>query len=129
MSELHKFIFDGLPVRGALVRLTDSWQELLRRREGRPFPEPLRVLLGEMSAAGLLMQSTIRFNGALVLVTHHVEEIVPAFTHALPLRAGAVVAAGPLARVLTATRLTATFGARLKLRRARGRYRLDVAPA
>lgn len=67
MSELHKFIFDGLPVRGALVRLTDSWQELLRRREGRPFPEPLRVLLGEMSAAGLLMQSTIRFNGALVL--------------------------------------------------------------
>ena len=27
MSELHKFIFDGLPVRGMLVRLTDSWQD------------------------------------------------------------------------------------------------------
>ena len=33
MSELHKFIFDGLPVRGMLVRLTDGWQELLSRRE------------------------------------------------------------------------------------------------
>jgi len=31
MSELHKFLFEGLPVRGMLVRLTDSWQELLRR--------------------------------------------------------------------------------------------------
>ena len=31
MSELHKFIFDGLPVRGAIVRLTDSWQEILQR--------------------------------------------------------------------------------------------------
>ena len=33
MSELHKFIFEGLPVRGMLVRLTDSWKEVLRRRE------------------------------------------------------------------------------------------------
>ena len=32
MSELHKFIFEGLPVRGMLVRLTDSWQEVLSRR-------------------------------------------------------------------------------------------------
>lgn len=33
MSELHTFLFEGLPVRGVLVRLTESWQELLRRRE------------------------------------------------------------------------------------------------
>ena len=32
MSELRKFLFDGLPVRGMLVRLTDSWREVLRRR-------------------------------------------------------------------------------------------------
>ena len=32
MSELHKFIFEGLPVRGMLVRLTDGWQEVLARR-------------------------------------------------------------------------------------------------
>jgi molecular chaperone Hsp33 len=32
MSDVHKFLFDGLPVRGTLVRLTDSWQEILQRR-------------------------------------------------------------------------------------------------
>jgi molecular chaperone Hsp33 len=32
LSELHKFLFDGLPVRGAIVRLTDAWQEILKRR-------------------------------------------------------------------------------------------------
>jgi molecular chaperone Hsp33 len=68
MSELHKFIFEGLPVRGMLVRLTDSWQEVLRRRETLGAqPTPVRVLLGEMAAAGVLMQANIKFNGALVL--------------------------------------------------------------
>jgi molecular chaperone Hsp33 len=69
MSELHKFLFEGLPVRGMLVRLTDSWQELLRRREksSHPLPPPVRVLMGEMAVAGVLMQSNINFNGALVL--------------------------------------------------------------
>ena len=33
MSSLLKFLFEGLPVRGVLVRLTDSWQEALRRRK------------------------------------------------------------------------------------------------
>ena len=32
MSELHKFLFDGLPVRGAVVRLTGAWTEILARR-------------------------------------------------------------------------------------------------
>ena len=68
MSELHKFLFEGLPVRGMLVRLTDGWQELLRRREtAGPFEAPLRRLLGEMSAAGVLLQSNIKFNGAVVM--------------------------------------------------------------
>jgi len=68
MSELHKFLFDGLPVRGMLVRLTDDWQELLSRREpGQVYPPELRDMLGEMSAAAVLMQANIKFNGALVL--------------------------------------------------------------
>jgi molecular chaperone Hsp33 len=69
MAELHKFIFDGLPVRGMLVRLTGSWREVLARRStsGDVFPAPVRALLGEMAAAGVLMQSNIKFNGALVL--------------------------------------------------------------
>jgi molecular chaperone Hsp33 len=71
MSELHKFIFDGLPVRGMIVRLTDAWTEILARREANTttgaWPPAVAELLGEMAAAGVLMQSNIKFNGALVL--------------------------------------------------------------
>ena len=54
---------------------------------------------------------------ALVVVTHHVEEIPPGFTHVLLLRGGRVVAAGPLETTLTARNLTATFGLPLVLER------------
>ena len=71
MSELHKFLFDGLPVRGMVVRLTDSWVEILRRRASNSdtgaYPAPVRELLGEMTAAAVLMQANIQFDGALVL--------------------------------------------------------------
>ncbi len=67
-GELHKFLFEGLPVRGMLVRLTGAWTEMLQRREAAGgYPEPVRRLLGEMSAAAVLMQSNIKFNGALIL--------------------------------------------------------------
>lgn len=71
MSELHKFIFEGLPVRGALVVLDDAWQEVLRRRVANTqtgaYPPPVAELLGEMAAAAVLMQSGIKFDGALVM--------------------------------------------------------------
>ena len=69
MSELHKFIFEGEPVRGMLVRLTDSWQDVLARRAKAddPYAAPVRNLLGEMAAAAVLMQANIKFNGALNL--------------------------------------------------------------
>ena len=71
MSELHKFIFDGLPVRGALVVLADAWQEVLHRRaantQSGAYPPPVAEALGEMAAAAVLMQSGIKFDGALVM--------------------------------------------------------------
>lgn len=71
MSELHKFLFDGMPVRGMIVRLTDTWTEMLSRRaansETGAYAPPVRDLLGEMAAAAVLMQSNIKFNGSLVL--------------------------------------------------------------
>ena len=67
MSELHRFLFDGLPVRGILVRLTDGWQEVLARRSDAALPPPVRRVLGEMVAAGVLMHANIKFKGALVL--------------------------------------------------------------
>ncbi len=67
-DELHKFLFEGLPVRGMLVRLGPSWRELLRRRRTRgDYPAPVQNLLGEMAAAAALMQANIKFEGALIL--------------------------------------------------------------
>lgn len=69
--DLHPFLFDGLPVRGALVRIAAGWREALTRRAAAgAFPPPVRALLGEMTAAGVLMQSSIKFDGALVLQVH-----------------------------------------------------------
>ena len=59
---------------------------------------------------------------ATVLVSHHVEEIPPGFTHALLLREGRVVAAGPLERVLTEESLSTTFAMPMTLRHEDGRW-------
>jgi iron complex transport system ATP-binding protein len=62
------------------------------------------------------------FSPATVLVSHHVEEVPPGFTHALMLRGGRVVCQGPLDEVMTAENLTATFGLPLQLTHVDGRY-------
>jgi iron complex transport system ATP-binding protein len=59
---------------------------------------------------------------SMVLVTHHVEEIPPAMTHALLLRAGQVVAAGPVEATLTAAALSDCFGVALQVERRDGRW-------
>ncbi len=57
-----------------------------------------------------------------VLVTHHLEEIPPGFTHVLLLRDGQVVSAGPLRETLTSENLTTTFDMPLELVERSGRY-------
>ena len=59
---------------------------------------------------------------ALILVTHHVEEIPPSFTDVLMLREGRVVAAGPIEPTLTEANLSATFGLPLVLERRDERW-------
>jgi ABC-type molybdenum transport system, ATPase component/photorepair protein PhrA len=59
---------------------------------------------------------------ALVLVTHHLEEIPPGFTHILMLNAGEVVAAGEIASTLTEENLKATYGMDLSVREVDGRF-------
>ena len=58
----------------------------------------------------------------IVFVTHHVEEIPPGFGHLLLLRAGRVVAQGPLAATLTSANLSETFGLDVDVRRSGDRY-------
>ncbi|WP_132432640.1 ABC transporter ATP-binding protein [Pseudonocardia endophytica] len=59
---------------------------------------------------------------ASVLVTHHVEEIPPGYSHGMLLRGGTVVAAGLLDDVLTDETLSETFGLPLTVGRRRGRF-------
>ncbi len=58
----------------------------------------------------------------LVMVTHHVEEVPATFTHALLLRRGGVLAAGPVASVLTERNLSRCFGLPLRVTRHLGRW-------
>jgi iron complex transport system ATP-binding protein len=96
-------------------------------------PDPELLLLDE-PAAGLDLggrEDLVRRLGEIasdpdapttVLVTHHVEEIPVGFTHALLLRAGAVVAAGPIERVLQEDLLGLTFGLPLTVEHRQGRW-------
>jgi iron complex transport system ATP-binding protein len=65
---------------------------------------------------------------ALVLVTHHVEEIPPSFTDVLLMREGRIVAAGPVELVLTAANLSQTFGLPLVVEHHGDRWSARAAP-
>ncbi len=64
----------------------------------------------------------------LVLVTHHVEEIMPAFSRVLILKNGRVLAVGGKTAVLNSENLSAAFGARMRLRHMKSRFTLAVMP-
>jgi iron complex transport system ATP-binding protein len=70
-----------------------------------------------------------RNSPAMVLVTHHVEEIMPAFTHVIVLRDGRVMAAGARREVLDSKILSKAFGAPVRLTLRAGRYSLSVRPS
>jgi iron complex transport system ATP-binding protein len=76
--------------------------------------ESLVTTLGELAQD--------QYAPATVLVTHHVEEIPSGITHAMLLKAGSIVAAGPLRDTLTAENLTKTFEIELSLVEADGRW-------
>ncbi len=62
----------------------------------------------------------------LILVTHHVEEICPLFSHGLLLKGGRVMSMGPLAAQLNSKNLSDVFGEAVRIRRSAGRYQLTV---
>jgi molecular chaperone Hsp33 len=61
---LRRFMFEDFPVRGQLVRLEESWREVLARQD---YPPAVRSLLGEAMAASVLLASTLKFDGLLTM--------------------------------------------------------------
>ena len=63
--DLHqRFLFEYYPVRGELVHLNQSWQEILKRHE---YPDNIQKILGEMAAAAVLLAATLKFKGSLIM--------------------------------------------------------------
>jgi len=62
----------------------------------------------------------------LIFVTHHVEEIMPVFSHVLILKHGRVLASGRKTSTLSSRILSQTFGAEVKLEAKAGRYTMKV---
>lgn len=132
-----------LGCRGLLGRRFGSLSEGERRRVliARALMTDPELLLLDEPAAGLDLagrEALVHWLARLaadpagpvsVLVTHHVEEIPPTVTHALLLRAGRVVAAGPAGQVLTGPLLSACFGLPVAVDRHEGRWTARLAAA
>jgi iron complex transport system ATP-binding protein len=100
--------------------------------------EPELILLDEPTAgldiggreqllADLAGLATASAAAPVVLVTHHLEEIPPGFTHALVLRQGETIASGAIAETLTDAVLTDCFGVALRVEHAAGRFTARLA--
>ncbi|HTH60326.1 MAG TPA: Hsp33 family molecular chaperone HslO [Paraburkholderia sp.] len=63
-DQLQKFMFSTAPVRGEIVSLANTWQDVLTRRQ---YPAPVRTVLGEMMAACALLSANLKFDGTLIM--------------------------------------------------------------
>lgn len=61
---IQRFLFELADVRGELVSLNESYREILAKHD---YPEPIKALLGEMLAAAVLLSTTIKFDGLLIM--------------------------------------------------------------
>lgn len=86
---VQRFIFEDLPIRGEVVSLEQTWQEILQRND---YPAGLKHILGELVAAAALLTANLKFDGTLILQLHGkgaVKLIVVECTHDLTIRATA----------------------------------------
>ncbi|CAB3643831.1 33 kDa chaperonin [Trinickia soli] len=63
-DQLQKFMFAAAPVRGEIVSLRNTWQEVLTRRQ---YPVAVRDILGEMMAACALLSANLKFDGTMIM--------------------------------------------------------------
>ena len=123
----HRFgtLSDGERKRALIARAVMTDPELLL------LDEPSASL--DLGARERLLQMLSGFaaspaSPAMIMVTHHVEEVPPGFTHVLLLRDGKIQAAGPIGETLTSDALEATFGMPFDLSVTGGRYAAVARP-
>ncbi len=66
-DQLQKFMFEHAGVRGELVELPQTWQEILSYQE---YPKAVQKILGELLAAATLLSANLKFNGTMIMQIH-----------------------------------------------------------
>ena len=66
-DKLQKFLFENAAVRGELVEISETWQQVLARHD---YPKAVQTLLGEMLSAAALLSANLKFDGALIMQIH-----------------------------------------------------------
>jgi molecular chaperone Hsp33 len=91
-DSLQKFIFDDATVRGELVELNTTWEQVLAHHH---YPLPVQHLLGELSCAAALLCANLKFHGSMIIQLHGdgaIKLLVVECNHQLQLRAMAKLA-------------------------------------
>jgi len=94
-------------------------QKILVARALLPTP---RLLILDEPCSGLQQVGSQPDGPTIIFVTHHIDEIVPVFTHALIMQVGRILAQGVKDRVLTTTTLSHAFGVSVNVVKNNGRY-------
>jgi len=63
-DSLQRFLFEHAPIRGERVHLDDSWRSVLANHD---YPPVLRQMMGELTAAAVLLAATLKLDGSLIL--------------------------------------------------------------
>lgn len=119
-DRLLKFTFNGVPVRGAVVRLGTAWQAMTAHHR---YPPAVMRVVGEMAAAAALLATSIKFNGALVMQIYGdgpLQLLVVECQPDLALRATAKVRDEPIADDMSLQQLLNRGG--------RGRFAITLDP-
>lgn len=67
LDSLRRFLFENEPIRGEIVHLDATWQNVIERHD---YPPVLRDLMGELCAATVLLAATLKLHGSMVLQIH-----------------------------------------------------------
>ncbi|MGR5065941.1 Hsp33 family molecular chaperone HslO [Photobacterium sp. DNB22_13_2] len=63
-DSLYRYLFDGVSVRGELVQLGDTYQQIISSKD---YPAPVQSLLGELLVATSLLTATLKFEGSITV--------------------------------------------------------------